>query len=170
MAGELADEVKIGGSANPAVVSRLRPELSRGGRRVGRAEDSVGVCLGAVTVVDTDRELARALARREVALYLTVVAELDPQTDPDWLARIRAATARNDLESIAHDISDEVLDRFAFAGSPRDLVRQVEGLAAAGVTRIEFGTPLGPYPADAVRLLGEHVIPAFHCDRPELAR
>jgi 5,10-methylenetetrahydromethanopterin reductase len=170
MAGELADEVKIGGSANPAIVARLRPELSHGCRQRERTEDSVGICLGAVTVVDTDRELARALARREVALYLTVVAELDPLTDPEWLERIRAATARNDLEAIARDISDDVLDRFAFAGSPRDLVRQVESLAAAGATRIEFGTPLGPNSADAIRLLGEHVIPAFGCERPNLAR
>jgi len=170
MAGELADEVKIGGSANPAVVSRLRPELRLGSARAGRTEDAVGMCLGAVTVVDVDRERARALARREVALYLTVVAELDPQTDPAWLERIRAATAHNDLEAIARDISDEVLDRFAFAGSPHDLVRQVESLVAAGATRIEFGTPLGPDPADAIRLLGEHVIPAFRSERADFAR
>jgi 5,10-methylenetetrahydromethanopterin reductase len=161
MAGELADEVKIGGSANPAMISRLRPEISRGSTAAGRSADAVGICLGAVTVVDVDREFARGLARREVALYLTVVAELDPQTDPEWLERIRAATARQDLEAIANDISDDVLDRFAFAGSPRDLVRQVENLASAGATRIEFGTPLGPDPAAAIRLLGERVMPAF---------
>jgi 5,10-methylenetetrahydromethanopterin reductase len=121
-------------------------------------------------VVDTDRETARALARREVALYLTVVAELDPQTDPDWLERIRTATARQDLEAIARDISDDVLDRFAFAGSPRDLVRQVENLASAGAARIEFGTPLGPDPVGALRLLGERVIPAFDAEPREAVR
>jgi 5,10-methylenetetrahydromethanopterin reductase len=169
MAGEVADEVKIGGSANPAMISRLRPELSRGSTRAGRAPDAVGICLGAVTVVDTDRELARALARRRVALYLTVVAELDPQTDPEWLERVRAATARRDLDAIAGDISDETLDRFTFAGSPRDLVRQVEDIAAAGATRIEFGAPLGANPAEAIRLLGEHVVAAFHRESLEVA-
>ncbi len=170
MAGELADEVKIGGSANPAMILQLRPELNRGSRRAGRGEDAVGICLGAVTVVDVDRELARALARREVALYLTVVAELDPQTDPEWLERVRAAAERGDMEAIAHDISDDVLDRFAFAGSPRDVVRQVERLASAGATRIEFGTPLGANPAEAIRLLGERVVTAFHPERLDVAR
>ena len=114
-----------------------------------------------MTVIDTDREAARALARREVALYLPVVAGLDPSTDPEWLARIQAAEARRDVESIARAISDEILDRFAFAGRPEDLIRQVESIAQAGATRVEFGTPLGTDPLAAVRLLGESVLPAF---------
>lgn len=170
MAGEVADEVKIGGSANPAMVRHVRPAIVQGSQRAGRAPDAVGVCVGAVTVVDEDRRRARDLARREVALYLTVVAELDPETDPEWLGRIRAATDRGDLAAIAADTSDEVLDRFAFAGTPGDLVRQVEALAAAGVTRIEFGTPLGPDPAHAIRLLGDQVLPAFRREPLEVMR
>jgi 5,10-methylenetetrahydromethanopterin reductase len=65
------------------------------------------------------------------------------------------------MDAIARDISDEVLDRFAFAGSPADLVRQVESLAEAGAGRVEFGTPHGANPAAAIRLLGEEVLPAF---------
>jgi 5,10-methylenetetrahydromethanopterin reductase len=161
MAGEMADEIKIGGSANPAMVGRLKPLVEQGARAAGRCLDAVGVCLGAVTVVDSDRQAARTLARHEVAQYLPVVAKLDPSSDPEWLARIEAADARGDMDAIARDISDDVLDYFAFAGSPADLVRQVESLAHAGATRVEFGTPLGVDPAAAIRLLGEHVLPAF---------
>jgi 5,10-methylenetetrahydromethanopterin reductase len=161
MAGEVADEIKIGGSANPEMVSRLRPAVAEGCQRAGRPPDAVGVCLGAVTVVDADREVARRIARREVALYLTVVAGLDPTTDPEWLACVQAATARNDLDAITRSVSDDVLDRFAFAGCPRDLVRQVERIAEAGATRVEFGTPLGRDAGEAIRLLGQQVLPAF---------
>jgi 5,10-methylenetetrahydromethanopterin reductase len=161
MAGEVAGEVKVGGSANPDMLPVLRPAVAEGSRRAGRPPDAVGICLGAVTVVDEDRALARGLARREVALYLTVAAGLDPGVDPEWLARIRAAAVRHDLEAITRNVSDEILDRFAFAGRPRDLVQQVERIAQAGATRVEFGTPLGPQPAEAIRLLGEQVLPAF---------
>jgi 5,10-methylenetetrahydromethanopterin reductase len=161
MAGEVADEVKIGGSANPLMVRALQPSILEGTRRAGRADGSVGVCLGAVTVVDCDRRSARELARREAALYLPVVAELDPTTDPEWLARIKSAAARGETEAVARNVSDEMLDRFAFAGAPVDLVRQVEAIASAGATRVEFGTPLGPDPAAALHLLGEQVLPAF---------
>lgn len=161
MAGELADEIKVGGSTNPSMVSVVRPCVLEGIRQAGRPDDAVGICFGAVTVVDMDRGAARGLARREVAAYLPVVAGLDPSTDPDWLMRIGAADARGDSDAVARELSDEVLDRFAFAGCPNDLVRQVEAIAQAGATRVEFGTPLGSDPLAAIRLLGERVLPAF---------
>jgi 5,10-methylenetetrahydromethanopterin reductase len=117
--------------------------------------------VGAVTVVDRDREVARALARRQVAPYLGVVAGLDATLDdPEWLTRVRANTAKNDYVAIAGDLSDDVLDRFAFAGTPADICRQVEQLRAAGATRVEFGTPHGVEdPAEGIRLLGTEVLP-----------
>jgi len=154
MAGEVADEVKIGGSANPKMVPVMRQWL---------ATDRVGICLGAVTVVDRDRNAARELARREVALYLGVVAGLDPTVaDPEWLSRIQSHAARRDYAAISRDISDEMLDRFAFAGTPDDIVRQTQELRAAGATRIEFGTPHGIDPPHGIRLLGEEVLPQLH--------
>ena len=52
------------------------------------------------------------------------------------------------------------LDHFAFAGTPDDILRQVNLLQHAGVTRIEFGTPHGLVsPERGLRLLGEHVLP-----------
>lgn len=162
LAGEVADEIKIGGSANPAMAGYLRPFVEAGIAKAGRRSGSVGICLGAVTVVDEDREAARALARREVALYLPVVAPLDPSmTDREWLDRITAAAARRDYDAVARDISDEILDRFAFAGRPEDIVRQAEALAAGGATRVEFGTPHGIDPTRGVKLLGERVLPAL---------
>jgi 5,10-methylenetetrahydromethanopterin reductase len=162
VAGEVADEIKIGGSANPAMAGYLRPHIDAGLAAAGRPADSVGICLGAVTVVDEDREAARALARREVALYLPVVAPLDPSvTDRDWLDRITAAAARRDYQAVERDISDEILDRFAFAGSPDDIVRQVEGLKAGGATRVEFGTPHGLDSTHGIKLLVERVLPTL---------
>jgi 5,10-methylenetetrahydromethanopterin reductase len=69
LAGEVADEVKIGGTANPELVRLMRTWIGN---------DAVGIVVGAVTVVAEDGDAARALARREVAGYLDVVGELDP--------------------------------------------------------------------------------------------
>ena len=54
LAGEIANEVKVGGSANPAVVPLIRERVAAGCRTAGRSPDSVRVVLGAVTVVDRD--------------------------------------------------------------------------------------------------------------------
>jgi 5,10-methylenetetrahydromethanopterin reductase len=162
LAGEVADEVKIGGSANPGMARHLRPFIAAGQQTAGRPPNSVGMCLGAVTVVDPDRRRARALARREVALYAPVVAPLDPMLrDADWLARVAEPAQRADYASVAELIPDAVLDSLAFAGTPDDLRRKVEDLASAGVSRVEFGTPHGLDSLAGIHLLGEQVLPSF---------
>ncbi len=160
MAGELADEIKVGGSSNPAMVAVLSPALREGERKAGRPEGIVGMCFGAVTVVDTDREAARAKVRHEAALYLPVVAALDPTlSDPEWLSRVQALDAQKDYAGISALISDAVLDKFAFAGNPGDIIERVEALRDAGATRVEFGTPHGLDSAHGIRLLSEKVLP-----------
>ncbi|MFN8498790.1 MAG: LLM class flavin-dependent oxidoreductase [Anaerolineae bacterium] len=161
----LIDEIKVGGTANPALMSVMQGRIARGILANGTTKPAreIGVCVGAVSVVDEDRAAAQALARREVALYLPVVAALDPTyaMDPDELARIKAAVAAGDRERAAAAISDATLQRFAFAGAPRDIERQIAELADAGATRVELGTPHGLDEAAAIRLLGERVLPAF---------
>lgn len=151
-------EIKIGGSANPALIPHYRRILDRASATHGPA---VGITIGAVSVVDEDGAAARALARREVALYLPVVAELDPtvQIEPDLLARLRDAAARYDFDAAAALISDEMLVRFAFAGAPADLAEHALRLFDAGAQRVEFGTPHGLTPQQGLSLLGERVLP-----------
>ena len=95
LAGELADELKVGGSANPAMVAVARERLAVGAARAGRRADASGSSLGAVTVVDEDGAQARALARRKLLLYLPVVARLDPTAgvDAELLARLEELSA-----------------------------------------------------------------------------
>ncbi len=141
LAGEIADEVKVGGSANP--------------------DFSVRLVMGAVCVVDEDRKLARQKAREAVALYLPVVAPLDPtlQVEPELLERLQKLVEAGQAKEATGLISDGLLNRFAFAGNPDDLIAQAEGLFATGVGRIEFGTPHGLNAHTGIRLLGERVLP-----------
>ncbi len=160
-AGGFADEVKVGGCANPDMVAVMRDWIAVGERHVGRPEGSVGVVIGAVTVVDEDREVARSLARTEVAMYLDVVGELDPTTDidPDVLAAVRRGLAADDPERAGRAIPDGTLDRFAFAGTPEDVAAHVGAIAAAGAARVELGTPQGVTTERGVALIVDRVIP-----------
>jgi 5,10-methylenetetrahydromethanopterin reductase len=167
MAGEIADEVKIGGSANPDVVPYIRDYIAVGERKVGREAGSVGVVVGAVTVVDLDRQAARQAARRSVALYLPVVAGLDPslEVEPELSDRIQTAVQHDSLDEAAALISNELLDKFAFSGTPDDLIRQASALFEAGASRVEFGTPHGlSDSAVGIRLIGEQVLPALRTE------
>jgi 5,10-methylenetetrahydromethanopterin reductase len=114
-AATVADEVKIGGCANPDMVSLMRGWLGPDGPRI---------VVGAVTVVDRDGAAARHRAAEVVRPYLDVVGELDPTLE------MRAGQA-------------PPLEKFALAGTPDDIVLHARSLLEAGAHRVEFGTPQG---------------------------
>jgi 5,10-methylenetetrahydromethanopterin reductase len=157
-AGEAADELKVGGGANPALVPLVRAWA--GG-------DRVGIVLGAVTVVDEDGSRARAAARQEVAMYVDVVGARDPTTplEPELLSRIGALVAAGDHVAAGALIPDDVLARFAFAGTPADVAAQVEAVFDAGALRVDFGTPHGIDERHGVELLCHEVLPRLRGGR-----
>jgi 5,10-methylenetetrahydromethanopterin reductase len=154
-------EIKIGGTTNPAVIRSIRATAAASAQAAGRAPDAIGIAAGAVTVVDHDGGAARALARRKVALYLPVIAPLDPtlQFEPELLERISAAAAAYDFDLAASHISDDLLGQLAFAGTPEQVAEQALALYRAGAGRVEFGTPHGLSEEAGLRLLGEEVLP-----------
>lgn len=159
---EYVTEIKIGGTANADALPFYRRIVDESLAKRGLTHE-VSLVAGAVTVVDRDAQAARALARREAALYLPVVAALDPSLslEPELLARLAAAAAEYDFERAGALISDDLLRRFAFAGAPDEVAEQVQALFAAGAGRVELGTPHGLSAAEGLRLLGEHVLPAL---------
>jgi 5,10-methylenetetrahydromethanopterin reductase len=144
-------------------VPPFRQIINEAATTAGRTGSEVGIVVGAVTVVDLDGKEARDKARREVALYLPVVAGLDPslQLDPELLAHIRSAADRYAFDEAAALISDDLLYRFAFAGTPDEVAEHTAALFATGTARVEFGTPHGLTSQEGMRLLGEHVLPAL---------
>ena len=129
-AAGVADELKLGGTANPDFVRLVRSWVG----------DRVRIVTGAVTVVDDDRRAARELARTAVAPYLDVVAKLDPT-----------------LELGPGD--EPPLDRFAIAGTPEDVAARVAELWEAGADRVELGTPQGRTTEAGVAVVCDRVLP-----------
>lgn len=149
-----ADEIKIGGCANPAMVKRMQEWLA-GAARPPR------VVAGAVTVVDHDGPAARALARREAALYVDVVARLDQTMELDgaWMERLRQALAAGNPDAAGAFIPDDVLHRFTLCGTPVEVAEQAAALYQAGAGRVEFGHPHGTTSRGGIELLGREVLP-----------
>lgn len=157
------EEIKIGGTANPGVVPQMRAAIAQAAAQAGRDPAEIGLVIGAVTVVDLDGAAAKKQARREAALYLSIIAELDHSLniEPDLLAGIKTATAQYDYDRVAGYISDDLLRRLAFAGTPAEVAQQAAELFEAGTNRVEFGTPHGLDSKEGLRLLGEQVLPAL---------
>jgi 5,10-methylenetetrahydromethanopterin reductase len=112
LAGEVADEVKIGGSANPEMVELMASWIGNAG---------VGIVVGAVTVVDEDGDAARERARREVAKYLEVVGHLDPTINgPPPLEKFTIAGTPEEVAAHALRLYEAGVKRVEF-GTPQGL-------------------------------------------------
>jgi 5,10-methylenetetrahydromethanopterin reductase len=164
LAGELADEVKVGGGAAAETVATVRQRLQPGLQLAGRGPDAVRIVLGAVTVIDEDGDAARLAAKRRAVTYIPVVSAGDPVAREEFagsLSAIREAMGRKDVGAAVAALPHELLVRFAFAGTPDQVIRQAEAVFEAGATRIEFGSPHGLGPTRGINLLGERVLPYF---------
>jgi len=161
LAAEIADEVKVGGTASPAVVRIIRERVAEGCQVAGRRVEDVRVVAGAVTVVAENGTAARRRARTEVAQYLAVVADLDTAGAlPVGLAgHIRAMLAAGDEVAVGSEIPDEILDRFAFSGTPEHVAGLGRAVLDAGAGRVDFGTPHGLSDLAGAELLGTRVLP-----------
>ena len=164
LAGEVADEVKIGGSANPDVIPVIADYIALGEARARRPKGTVKIVIGAVSVIDEDREAARWMARKAVSLYMPIVSRLDPTMtiDPELMARVQAQVNAGEDDAAARLIPDDILDRFIFAGDPADIIEQCARLYDAGAQRIELGTPHGVnQAATGIDLIGRQILPAL---------
>lgn len=164
LAGEIADEIKVGGSANPLMVDIIRRRVNVGTERAERKPEDVGIVLGAVTVVDEDRERALYVARRRAVVYIDVIGEKDPTAMADFpeeIAAIKAAMSHGDTESAVKHLPDELTRRFLFAGTPNDIIKQTEEIFSQGAARVEFGSPHGINSIEGIHLLGREVLPYF---------
>ncbi len=152
LAGQLAVAgIKLGGSANPALAVHAATLINH---------PEVEIVLGAVSVIDSDRQAARTLARIEVAKYLAVVGPLDPTLDGDEQASLQQFQERFQAADphAAAAISDALLDRFAMAGTVEDALAALEKMQGKA-DRFEFGTPHGlGERAEAITYLGEAII------------
>jgi 5,10-methylenetetrahydromethanopterin reductase len=131
-AGTVADELKVGGTANPDLVPVVRGWLG--------AESRTRLVVGCVSVVDEDGDWARERARVAVAPYLEVVARHDPTLE------LRRG-------------QEPPLERFTIAGTPEEVAARVRELWAAGADRVELGTPQGRTTPDGINLLCDRVLP-----------
>lgn len=130
-AGTVADELKIGGTANPELVPLVRGWIEN---------DGVRLVVGCVTVVDEDGDWARRHAAEKVQPYLEVVAGHDPTLDPE---------------------EPPALERFCIAGTPGEVAERVAELWQAGADRVELGTPQGRTPLAGVELICDRVLPSL---------
>ncbi|GGF11607.1 LLM class flavin-dependent oxidoreductase [Williamsia phyllosphaerae] len=163
LAGELADEVEVGGTANPDMVEVIRRMTMVGTEMAGRPSDALEISFNPMLVIDDDGEKAEALARTMGAMYVAVVGAHDPtvELDPEMVGKMNALIADDDHEGAGRLISPGLLRKFLICGTPSDAIDHLLELEEAGVDRVYLGNPFGLDEDTGLRLLAEKVLPGL---------
>ncbi len=165
MAGEIADGIVFMPGTYPECVRFALQNLEIGCKKAGRTLADLDVAWCGIGSIDRDR--ARALEEsRWIAAWF-------PQTSPQYAeiagvpaelsARIRAAYAGghfHEAKAAAALVTEEMIERLAFAGSPADARARIRAIVDLGVTHIEWLT-INADRLAAARLFADEVIREF---------
>jgi 5,10-methylenetetrahydromethanopterin reductase len=110
--------------------------------------------------VSEDREAAKGSARQPVAF----IASASPPpvlerhgVDAGLADEIGGHIERGEFSEAFGKVSDTMLDAFSVYGTPEECADRVDALYETGVDTVVVGSPLGPEPADALRVASEIV-------------
>lgn len=146
LAGEVADQIIIGGYCSRATVEWALDHVDRGVVRAGRAADELKVSVMVYAGIDDDRTRALDGARwgALVALWssLNVLDELPLGVDvPDELLDYMRTTQKSFHPEVMQPgmdlIPEELLVPLSLAGTPDDCRAKLRDLAASGGDRID---------------------------------
>jgi 5,10-methylenetetrahydromethanopterin reductase len=145
LAGELADIALVGGRViDDRIAAEYRGWLAEGAARRGRDPDSIEVAPRLTLCISRDGDLARRSLKRYVAHYASLIRppDLVAREGGAWMAQVEAALARSSGWYFDHDrhddpdldrlVDDDLVRRFAIAGTPDECAELTRDVLALG--------------------------------------
>ena len=163
VSGQYADGVQLGAITSVGYTRWARERLAAGAQRAGRDVDELLLSANVLTSVGRDRVEARNAVKEVLAYYLARVEGVvvdEAGADPEAVAAVRAAVAESGEQAGAAMLSDSLVDVFAVAGTPDDVIEGLGPFADAGLDLPLAWYTFGPDRDEGVRLLAEQVRPA----------
>lgn len=134
LAGEISDGVLLSGLPSPGHIARARGDVATGLRRAGRSDD-VTIAAYIATSIDDDGARARDRVRQVIAEHLGIMHGQSILADAG-LTPGDSATFQEHLVAhrpAGHLVSDDMVRRFALAGTPEECRAGLASLAEAGL-------------------------------------
>ncbi len=161
LGGEVAIGTKADCVADPAYLGKLRDNVRIGAERAGRNPDEMEMIVGPLCSISTDRAAATRNMKELLAIYLPFLSPTKEEVgiDEEAIKKANAAYLAGDHEKAASFVPDQAVKSFSLTGTPEDVIPQIEALIEAGATNVAFGPPHGPDAMEAIKLLGDKVLP-----------
>jgi len=147
----------------PESAAYMVEAISAGAREAGRNPAEVDIAGCGWLSLAKDRGEATEVLRKMVSYfgpYLEAPALATIGLAPEDFSEIGRLVEAGCYGEAASLVTDQMTD-LAIRGTPADVIQRIEAIADMGITQVSLGGPLGPDPAEAIRLMGEHVIPHF---------
>ena len=147
----------------PESATYMASAITAGARAAGRDPAEVDIAGCGWLSLARDRGAATNVLRQMVSYfgpYLEAPALAKIGLAPEDFGAIGRLVEAGRYDEAASLVTDEMTD-LAIRGTPEDVIKRIETVAEMGITQINLGGPLGPDPAEAIRLMGETVIPYF---------
>lgn len=154
--GAVADGVYLGAITSPGYTRWARGLVDAGAREAGRDPAGVDLIANVLVSVADDRKAARRATLPVLAYYLHRVEGVvvdQAGADPDAVAEVRRAVRESGVEAAAARVSDGLVDVFAAAGSPDEVVGRLDAFAEAGLRAPLAWHVFGPDKERGLRLL-----------------
>ena len=138
-------------------------QIAAGARAAGRDPSDVDIAGCAWLSLARGREEATDVLRQMISYfgpYLEAPALATIGLKPEDFRVISQFVEAGQYDKAIALVTDDMTN-LAIRGTPEDVIRRIEAIADMGVTQINLGGPLGPDPSEAIRLMGERVIPFF---------
>jgi 5,10-methylenetetrahydromethanopterin reductase len=134
-AGEVADAVMMNISLPTDYVRDAVERIAVGARRAGRDPEAIQISMAVATCPHERSEEGKRLAARFVALYLSLFPNLarEMRIDDARIQTVRSAFSERGLEAATAEVSDELVDYVAAAGTPEECRVRLDEYRAAGV-------------------------------------
>lgn len=167
LAGELADQVILGAGATAEVLAWARDNIAEGERRAGRAVGTTPIWVDTIVSVGEDREEVRRAIRPRLCNRANHNFRMAYHCVPEeHLAGVRNFRENYDESDVgsktrnAERITDYIIDRFAIAGTPKDVAERFEDLRSLGVENMIVAMPFRLEERYAIiETLGREVLP-----------
>lgn len=147
----------------PESAAGMVEQIRAGALAAGRNPDEVDIAGCAWLSLGEDRGAATDVLRTMIAYfgpYLEAPALATIGLSPGDFSEISRLVEAGRYDEAEGLVTDQMTD-LAIRGTPDDVISRIESLADMGVTQVSLGGPLGPDPNEAIRLMGEYVIPYF---------
>jgi 5,10-methylenetetrahydromethanopterin reductase len=149
LAGELADIAIVGARyLTVKMAADYRHWIAQGAARAGRSPQDVEIAPRLTLCVSHDGAAARQSVKLHAAYYLTLLKPPEIAIEPDRMARIEAAVRQASGWYFAPDVSyppelhdligEDIVGRFAIAGTPAECLEQMRGFTRLGFTSVSM--------------------------------